>query len=301
MNKAGRQYRPYYGKRKNVGCYQQPFSGVGMEFAPLGAAPSDVGFVLHETGYWPRNCAWNYPNTYSPFWRIYFDYATGHHVRFGDELTPLGPDRVLVIPNHQRFDSVGDEPVPSLWFTCSCRRSADTHLPMPIEIPANDAIAAFADEFPPLFRRRSADKRERIYQLSLSFVLYVLGRPQVRWQNPLPEHFAAVVAMIDDNPAGPWGSAVLAKEANMSVDGFARGFRQWMRTTPSRYVQQVRVREACRLLTTTNESIKRVALQVGFANRHHFSRVFKAHTGDSPAHYRVNHSVSAITGSIGSG
>jgi AraC family transcriptional regulator of arabinose operon len=290
MSESPHPYRPYCGKRKNVGAYQQPFSGVGIEFEPLGAPPADLGFTLHETGYWAHACDWNFPNVYSPFWRIYYDYQRRHCVRFGKQLTPLGPDRLLVIPNHQRFDCLGDPPVAKLWFAFSCRRNADPDQAMPIVMPANRTISAFADEFPGLLASRRADRRERIYQVSLSFVSYVLGQPQIRWQSSLPECIARVLAMIDADPAAASSLRVLAEEAGMSIDGFARSFRRWMHATPARYVQQVRVREACRLLAATAESIKKVAKHVGFANRHHFSRVFRELTGATPAAYRREHS-----------
>jgi len=287
--KSRHRYRPYYGKRKNVGAYQQPFSGVGMEFEPLGAAPVDTGFVLHETGYWLNCGAWNFPSVYSPFWRIYYDYEARHQVRFGDKLTALRPDRVVVIPDHQRFDCIGDEPVAKLWFSFSCLRSADPGQPMPIVIPVNDVIAAFAEELPRLFRSHRPDRRERVFQLSLSFVLYVLSQPQICWQDRMPEHLARVLTMIDENPAGQWSTACLAEQAGMSADGFARCFRRWLHVTPARYVHQVRVREACRTLADSDNTIKQIAVSVGFANRHHFSRVFRALTGTTPARYRRNH------------
>lgn len=280
---------PYYGKRRNVGAYEQPFSGVGMEFEPLGAAPADTGFVLHETGYWPNNYAWNFPKVYSPFWRIYYDFDKGHHVRFGTKRIALRPDRLLVIPNHQRFDCEGEAPVAKLWFAFSCNRNAYPAQPMPIVIPVNDTIAALVNEFPPLFRSRADDKPQRIYQLSLSFILYVLNHKKIQWQPPLPEALSALVAAINQHPNKPWTNARLAEQANLSTDALYRAFREWLHTTPGRYVQQVRVREGCRLLTDTAHSIDQIAHKLGFADRFHFGRIFKQHTNVSPARYRRMH------------
>ena len=273
----------------NVGAYSQPFSGVGMEFEPLGSSPTDTGFVLHEAGYAAKLHPWNFPKVYSPFWRIYFDYEAGHHVRFGARQTPLGPDRAVVIPNHQRFDCVGELPVSKLWFAFSCTRNAEPSQRMPIIIPANNTVSAFAEEFPPLFRGRKADRREQIFNLSLALVMYILGRPKIRWQQPLPDNIAAAVAAINESPAFPWTTTRLARRVAMSTDGFSRSFRRWLHTTPIRYVQQVRIREACRLLSEGDGSIDRIAGQLGFADRFHFSRVFKQLTNTTPARYRKLH------------
>jgi AraC-like DNA-binding protein len=257
-----------------------------MEFEPLGIAPGETGFVLHETGYWPLNRRWNFPNVYSPFWRVYYDYKPGHVVRFGPRVTPLGPDRLLVVPNHQRFDCVGDEPVPSLWFSFSTRRSADPRQPMPIRIPINATLAALIAEFPPLFQSRRADKRDAIYRHSLAFILYVLGRPQIRWQLPLPAAIARIVEAINADPAARRSNPAMAREACMSPDAFIRSFRRWMDRTPGRYVAEVRVREACRFLRETERTIDAIAGDLGFPDRFYFSRVFKRHTALSPARYR---------------
>lgn len=280
---------PFYGARRNVGAYERPFSGVGEEFEPLGIAPGETGIVLHETGYWARNRYWNFPNVYSPFWRVYYEYGRGHAVRFGGKVTPMGPHQVMVIPNHQRFDCMGDPPIPALWFSLSCARSADPRQPMPILVPMNDALRAFVKEFPPLFRLRGSARRERIRQLSLSFLLYVLGRPEIRWQEPAPDPIARVVKAVNEAPGEPWRNPVLARQSYMSTDGFIRTFRKWMDRTPARYVAEVRVREACRLMTQTEQSIDRIADDLGFADRFCFTRAFKRLTGFTPARYRRAH------------
>jgi len=277
---------PYYGARRNVGAYERPFSGVGEEFEPLGIAPGETGIVLHETGYWSHNRYWNFPDVYSPFWRIYYEYGRGHAVRFGGRVTPMGPHQVMVIPNHQRFDCIGDPPIPALWFSLSCARNADPRQPMPILVPMNGTLRAFVKEFPPLFRLRKPDRRERIRRLSLSFLLYVLGRPEIRWQEPVPGPIARVVALVNREPGGPWRNPDLARHACMSTDGFIRTFRKWMDRTPARYVAEVRIREACRVMTQTDQSIDRIADDLGFADRFCFTRAFKRLTGATPARYR---------------
>jgi AraC-like DNA-binding protein len=257
-----------------------------MEFEPLGAAPADTGFVLHEAGYWAKTYAWNFPKVYSPFWRIYYDYEAGHYVRFGVKLTPLGPDRLLIIPNHQRFDCVGDPPIAKLWFAFSCNRNADPAQRMPIVLPINASMTALLDEFPTLFRSHNPDNRQRVFRHSLAFVLYVLNQPKIRWQKSLPPHIALVVAAINADPAHAWTNKTLAQRASMSTDGFARTFRSWLHNTPARYVQQVRIREACRLLTGSEDSIDAIAKKLGFSDRFHFTRVFKRITNATPARYR---------------
>jgi transcriptional regulator GlxA family with amidase domain len=57
----------------------------------------------------------------------------------------------------------------------------------------------------------------------------------------------------------------------------------------ARYVTEMRVREAAKLLLQTDASIDAIAEQTGFPNRAHFSRVFKQVTGAAPAGFRRQH------------
>jgi AraC-like DNA-binding protein len=280
---------PRRGKRINVGAYDRPFSGVGIEFEPLGAPAPSMGFVLHEVGYWPCCRDWNFPNTFSPFWRIIYSLKPGHHVRFGEVLTPLGPERLLVIPGYQRFDCLGDPPVPTLWLHFSCQRAVDPREPMPISIAVGATIRALADELADIAGSRRADRRERTYSLGQAFCTYVLQRPEITWREPIPDELATLTATIAREPARSWTTATLAELVGMSPDGFSRWFRRWLAVTPSQHVRQARIREACRGLAETEESIERIAHQVGFKNRHHFSRVFREITGTTPKQYRQTH------------
>ena len=136
---------------------------------------------------------------------------------------------------------------------------------------------------PGCFAGRAANRRERIYRLTLAFVIYLLGHRKIRRQKALPSHVAAVRDAVNRDPAHPWSGATFADMVLMSPDGLTRSFRRWMGMTPTEYVQQVRVREACRLLSQTDATIDAVARTVGFPDRFYFSRVFKKHTNVPPA------------------
>jgi AraC-like DNA-binding protein len=52
------------------------------------------------------------------------------------------------------------------------------------------------------------------------------------------------------------------------------------------YFTQMRMAQARERLLTTSASIKEIALQVGYADQLHFSRVFRKHFGLSPRAFR---------------
>ncbi|MBQ4050294.1 MAG: helix-turn-helix domain-containing protein [Oscillospiraceae bacterium] len=58
-----------------------------------------------------------------------------------------------------------------------------------------------------------------------------------------------------------------------------------------RYIMGCRIREACRLLASTDDPVGCVARAVGFENKDHFSTCFKKAIGTSPLQYRKGHNL----------
>ncbi len=56
--------------------------------------------------------------------------------------------------------------------------------------------------------------------------------------------------------------------------------------TFSDILQDIRIKQACNLLNTTNYTAKEISMHVGYCNIEHFHRVFKKVTGTTPGKYR---------------
>ena len=52
------------------------------------------------------------------------------------------------------------------------------------------------------------------------------------------------------------------------------------------YVQKIRIDHAKKILTTTNDTVERIANEVGYQDKRHFSRIFKRIVGMNPGTYR---------------
>jgi AraC-like DNA-binding protein len=88
--------------------------------------------------------------------------------------------------------------------------------------------------------------------------------------------------------------ADLAAEAGVKPGYLASAFRRHFGCTVGTYVRGERVGLACRQLTDSNLPLADVALQTGFADQSHFTRIFKRHVGLTPAAYRKMASRSAV-------
>jgi len=78
----------------------------------------------------------------------------------------------------------------------------------------------------------------------------------------------------------------LAAERGMSASGFSHDFRARTGLTPARFMTEVRVQAAARLLTTTRSPLPQIAEQCGFANANHFGKVFRRFRHQSAGAYR---------------
>lgn len=77
----------------------------------------------------------------------------------------------------------------------------------------------------------------------------------------------------------------LAAQAQVHPVYLARIFRQYFHCNPKQYQHHIRLQRALHQLSRT-EKLVQVALDSGFADQSHFSRLFKASTGISPGNYR---------------
>ena len=78
----------------------------------------------------------------------------------------------------------------------------------------------------------------------------------------------------------------LAARANLSPRHFSRRFTAVFGCAPARYVEDLRMSEARRMLSHDQPNLQRVAAAVGFASTDVFRRAFERRFGLTPSEYR---------------
>lgn len=78
----------------------------------------------------------------------------------------------------------------------------------------------------------------------------------------------------------------LAQSAAMSKFHYLRSFSEAFGTTPHRFAEQLRLGHAKKLLQFSNNSIKNIAMDLGYQSSDHFSRSFKGSFQQSPRQFR---------------
>jgi AraC-like DNA-binding protein/mannose-6-phosphate isomerase-like protein (cupin superfamily) len=95
------------------------------------------------------------------------------------------------------------------------------------------------------------------------------------------------LARVHEDPARPWSVRALADVAMMSRSAFSDRFRALVGQSPMRYLTELRLRRAARLLRSTDATIADVARTVGYGSEATLSRAFKARFGEAPSVYRT--------------
>ena len=72
----------------------------------------------------------------------------------------------------------------------------------------------------------------------------------------------------------------------MSRNNFYRLFLKETKKTPKFFLLELRMHRAVALLANTEKSLDEIALETGYSNRYHFSKVFRDYNGISPIRYR---------------
>jgi AraC-like DNA-binding protein len=78
---------------------------------------------------------------------------------------------------------------------------------------------------------------------------------------------------------------LLADEFHISPTYFSQFFSEHAGVPFSKYLERLRIQEACRLLSVDELSIKEIAYQVGYGNHYTFRRAFKRETGVVPTRF----------------
>jgi len=137
---------------------------------------------------------------------------------------------------------------------------------------------------------------DRLYAESLATTLavHLVNRYSARHQavrayrRGLPPHkLQRVLDYIHDHLADDLSLAALAASAHMNPHHLTRTFKQATGLPPHQYVMRQRTEQAKRLLARTERPIAEIALDVGFKDQSHFTKVFYRHTGVTPKRYRV--------------
>jgi transcriptional regulator GlxA family with amidase domain len=110
----------------------------------------------------------------------------------------------------------------------------------------------------------------------------------LQFQTSSSDRFAELAAWIHTHLRQPMSVETLAARTFLSQRQFARAFKHAFGTTPARFVEQARLGEARRRLSSPGKApVGAIARSVGYESEDVFRRAFERHFGINPAAYRA--------------
>ncbi len=80
-----------------------------------------------------------------------------------------------------------------------------------------------------------------------------------------------------------------AQKCNMSKSSFFHIFSRVMDTTPTKYINEIKMKNAESMLSETDMQISEIAEALGFSSAQYFSNTFFSYSGMRPGEYRKRH------------
>ena len=275
----------------------------------------DVRVTVHCSRYWMLS-EWECENMSFPFWRLYHSYTGGSFVAFKNKEYELTNDKLIIIPPNTSFSTFikrKKEEQPESIMGKIITSAAEVDI-LKTEGMCDQLFVHFNLGYP--YDKIKPDiyeielnsywqqlvnsvKTNRLEQLNIinihsnfkinSLIMYALQNTSDKlWHFPIiDKRILKVISYIDKNIANDLSNELLSKVSNLATNSFARLFRQSMQCSVQKFIQQRRIEHAIMTLHHSNKEIEDIALECGFYDRHHFSKVFKSQTGIPPAKYRL--------------
>jgi AraC family transcriptional regulator len=112
------------------------------------------------------------------------------------------------------------------------------------------------------------------------------ARPRVPQEKRPPAWLARAAELLEAEFRRPLTVSEVAARVGVHPFHLSKVFRRFRRETVGDYVRRLRVTHACRLLSETGSTLAEVALEAGFSDQSHLTRVVRRATGMTPGRLR---------------
>jgi AraC family transcriptional regulator len=144
------------------------------------------------------------------------------------------------------------------------------------------------------FRQTDSASTFAIEGLTLEIVGALL-RADATSESGVPRWLARVREQLEDEPSRHLTVQAIAVDAGVSPVRLSRAFRRTYGESLGAYQRRVRIRHACERLRSPEATLAEIALDAGFTDQSHFSRVFTRLVGVTPGVFRREQGRSATS------
>jgi YesN/AraC family two-component response regulator len=100
--------------------------------------------------------------------------------------------------------------------------------------------------------------------------------------------YSNMVEYINNNYKNSITLQDVADEAHINFTYACKIFKKYSNSNYSKYITDLRIKDACQLLATTSLSTEEICFQLGYSDYFYFNKVFKKYIGLTPYQYRMS-------------
>ncbi|MGI6029933.1 MAG: AraC family transcriptional regulator [Eubacteriales bacterium] len=115
---------------------------------------------------------------------------------------------------------------------------------------------------------------------------FICGHPWKSYANDIPTWLIQMTTELKQQANFLKGLDYIYNSYPLSKEHICRSFQRYLKTTPSRYVNDIRLNYAANLLSYSDKSVIDICFDSGFNNISYFNRLFKEKYGCTPRSYR---------------
>lgn len=269
--------------------------------------------------WWLKN--WEFGELSYPYWRIYWNPVPGAEIIHNENIIKLEQNKLVIIaPNTSYAARLFDNQIPEQGFVLTGGRIHEEtsrkdflnngviphlfihfNIGMPYDnIHPQVFTLEITDHWLKKLRTITASLQSefRKFDFHISLVIKSLifdllaSLPDQKWEMiSKDKRILNILQFIELNLKKDLSNNILADQAKLVTNAFIRLFKAEVGVSPQVYIREKRIAKACALLDHSRDTIDIVAEQTGFADRYHFSKIFKQVIGTSPGKYRKEFSV----------
>ena len=258
---------------------------------------------------------WNCTNMAFPYWRIYLNRNNGGILEYKGKQHPMKPDTVYVIPPNtlyhgylgnkkNGFDGIhvkgkrmeenddeeqtGRDHLLHIFIHFNLGVPFDYITPDIYSLKLNaDQLKKF-EELTEKIKSHPAGFPVQQSMLIQSLIMEIMGKiEEISWEDSSTDlRILKIIRYIDQNTTRNPSNHELAGMINLADNSFVRLFKKEMGLPVQRFIKEQKINKACAMLDHTDLTIDEVAARTGFADRYHFSRIFRQIKSIAPGRYR---------------
>lgn len=259
---------------------------------------------------------WNYKNTCSPFFRIYYVFDGEGYIDLKSERKILTPGKLYLIPNYTTSSSFCESSLSLTYviFTYQLYNEMNIYnlkdqvfevdatpedrvlfnrlLQLNPDIGLVDNDPDNYDNWNYLNRINNQNQTLQESLESLGILMQLLSRfktpeyDENALKNSSVFRLYPAIKYINNNLEKSLSVESLAKEINISTDYFSRLFLETTKSRPIEFIQRKRIERVQLLLATTDHSLDKIAELTGLNSISYLSRLFKRYTGKTTREYK---------------